>query len=60
MIVDWYRTKLFSLCRQCKKRNYKVPYSCQAYPRREGIPVEIWNAKILECPYFEKRDQQDN
>ena len=31
------------------------PYSCKQYPKRYGIPPEIWNGKNKKCPYFEKK-----
>ncbi len=56
MIVDKYLVKINSLCRQCENKNNAIPHSCKAYPKKDGVPVKIWNAEIQECLYFKPKN----
>lgn len=53
--TDKYLMKLNSICRQCKNKNNEIPHSCKAYPERDSVPTDIWNARITECKYFEPK-----
>lgn len=57
-IIDKYHINLFCICRKCKKReNSKKAYSCTEYPKRKGIPAEIWNTENAQCPYYEPKEK---
>ena len=57
--IDRYIWRIMSICHDCKKKNRSkenpVPHSCEAYPKIDSIPPEIWNAEVRECPYFERK-----
>ena len=59
--IDKYRLCLYCKCLNCKKsEGAKEAYSCKAYPKRYGIPTDVWNKKDVECKYFEaKHPAQD-
>lgn len=57
MIVDRYQLKMLSICQRCKKKNNAVPHSCEAYPKRDGISPELWNAKRFDCEYFDEKEE---
>ena len=59
MIVDKYLVKINSICRQCENKNNAIPHSCKAYPYKDGVPVKIWNAEVLKCPYFMQKGIAD-
>ena len=50
---------MMSICHDCKKKNRNsedpVPHSCVAYPKRDGIPPEVWDGSKRECKYFERK-----
>ena len=54
--IDRYQLKsLFPICQDCNKIKFDgIPYSCEAYPKKNGIPPEVWNGKNVKCPHFEK------
>lgn len=56
MIVDKYLVKINSICRQCENKNNAAPHSCKAYPKEDGVPIEIWNAQIQECRHFKPKE----
>ena len=40
----------------CKKIKFDgIPYSCKAYPKKNGIPPEIWNGKVKKCNHYEPK-----
>ena len=54
--TEKYKLCLHCKCMNCKKETIKnEPYSCKTYPKRYGIPAEIWNGKNVKCPYFEEK-----
>lgn len=55
--IDKYKLNLYCRCLECKKKKYdgKQAHSCEAYPKQNGIPPEVWNGKNAECKYFEAK-----
>ncbi|RHA69792.1 hypothetical protein DW927_02995 [Roseburia intestinalis] len=55
--IDRYQLKsLFPICQDCKKIKFDgIPYSCKAYPKKNGIPPEIWNGKVKKCDHYEPK-----
>lgn len=54
-VIDRYKLNLYCICLDCEKKSYdgKAAHSCQAYPKRNGIPPKIWNTENAKCEYFE-------
>lgn len=59
-VTDRYMWSIMSICHDCKKKSRNkenpVPHSCEAYPKKDGIPSEVWDGSKRECRYFEKKD----
>ena len=45
-----------TVCFQCKKMKSFFDKSCKQYPRRHGIPPEVWNNEKV-CPHWEKSSE---
>ena len=57
--IDRYKLSLFPICQNCNKIKFDgIPYSCKAYPKKNGIPPKIWNGENVKCPYFEEIKKQ--
>lgn len=57
--IDKYHLNMYCICLECQKRNRssKGPaHSCEAYPKKNGIPSKIWNSENAECPHFVKEN----
>ncbi|HBH93781.1 MAG TPA: hypothetical protein DDX70_11350 [Bacteroides sp.] len=54
--IDKYKLNIFCTCLKCNNFNLPgIPNSCKAYPKRDGIPAQIWNGKNAKCPYFDEK-----
>ena len=54
--IDRYKLNLFCTCLECK--NFKpslIPHSCNAYPKRNGIPPKVWNGEYEKCEHYESK-----
>ena len=48
--------EIFPICQDCNKIKFDgIPYSCKAYPKKNGIPPEIWNGKVKKCDHYEPK-----
>lgn len=55
-VIDRYQLNLFCKCLSCENfQQNLVPHSCEAYPKRNGIPPKIWNGKNEPCEHFIKK-----
>lgn len=57
--IDRYKINLYCRCLDCKKyKPSKIPYSCKAFPKRNGIPQKVWNGRDAKCKYFEENQER--
>lgn len=55
-VIDRYRLNLYCRCLGCANyRICRVPHSCKAYPKENGIPPKVWNGENAQCEYFKEK-----
>ena len=53
IVLDRYELNLYCVCFDCNNRNSEGNMrSCKAYPKKNGIPPEVWNTENAECKFF--------
>lgn len=54
--IDKYTRNLMSPCNTCKKMKSFTEHCCNTYPKRDNIPPKIFSGIVIECPYYEPKE----
>lgn len=57
-VIDRYSYCLLSLCRSCQNKRNTPMHSCSQYPKKDGIPPEIWRGERKECSGYVKKNHE--
>lgn len=58
-VIDRYKLNLFCTCLGCEQfqpsKKERLPHSCNAYPKQNGIPTKVWNGEYEKCEHYEPK-----
>ena len=56
-VIDRYKLNLYCTCLGCEQfqpsKKERLPHSCNAYPKQNGIPPKVWNGEYEKCEHSE-------